>query len=296
MVAALRAIAVFNLILVNTALWGTLVFAMGLVKLLWPLGRWRRRCVLIMAGMGALWVDGNRLIWKAFLPTVLDIRGMPVLRMHGRYLLLANHLSWTDIIVLFIAFNRRSAFIRFFLKHILLWMPFIGQGCWALEFPFMKRYSKEYLERHPERRNEDFETTRRSCRNYRHIPVTIANFVEGTRFTRAKQKAQDSPFRNLLKPRFGGIAFVLASMGEHLDGMFDVTLAYPGLHHDVTFIDFITGRIPRIVVVVRELPLEPRFNAREVISPGPLRQDLKGWITKVWEEKDELIEELRDNA
>lgn len=247
---------------------------------------------MIMAGMGDTWVVVNRLIWRLLIPTTLEVRGMPELQRNGRYLLLSNHQSWTDILVLFVVFNGRSAFIRFFLKHILLWMPFVGQGCWALEFPFMKRYSKEYLERHPEKRHEDFETTRRSCRHYRHIPVTIANFVEGTRFTRAKHATQQSPYRNLLKPRFGGIAFVLASMGDYLDGIFDVTLAFPGVRKDVTFLDFLVGRIPKIVVLIRPLPLEPRFNDREVTQPGPLRDQLKVWVNTIWAEKDQLLDEL----
>ena len=189
-------------------------------------------------------------------------------------------------------FNGKSAFIRFFLKHILLYVPCLGWGCWALEFPFMKRHSREYLEKHPEKRHEDFETTRRSCRHYRHIPVTIANFVEGTRFTRAKHSAQQSPYRHLLKPRHGGIAFVLASMGEYLDGMFDVTLAFPGLDKEVTFLDFLVGKVPKVVAVVKELPLEPRFYDREVTQPGPLRDELKQWVSAIWEEKDRMLDEL----
>jgi 1-acyl-sn-glycerol-3-phosphate acyltransferase len=292
MLGALRGSLAFLLFALNTAFWGALVTITGLAKLLWPAGRWRRRCVLVMAGMGDSWVVVNHLIWKLLIPATLEVRGMPELRRHGRYLVLANHQSWTDILVLFVMFNGKSAFIRFFLKHVLLYVPFLGWGCWALEFPFMKRHSRDYLERHPERRHEDFETTRRSCRHYRHIPVTIANFVEGTRFTKAKHRKQQSPYRHLLKPRFGGIAFVLASMGEYLDGMFDVTLAFPGLQREVTFLDFITGRIPRIVVVVKELPLQPRFNDREVTQPGQLRDELKAWVTDIWEDKDRLLEKL----
>lgn len=47
----------------------------------------------------------------------------------------------------------------------------------------MKRYSRAYLLRHPERRGKDVETTRRSCEKFRLHPTTIVNFVEGSRFT-----------------------------------------------------------------------------------------------------------------
>jgi 1-acyl-sn-glycerol-3-phosphate acyltransferase len=289
----LRGAIAFVLFGVNTAFWGMAVFLMGLVKLLWPAGRWRKRCVLIMAGLGDAWVVVNRSIWKLLVPTQLEVRGMPELRRDGRYLVIANHQSWTDILVLFVVFNGKSAFIRFFLKHVLLFVPFLGWGCWALEFPFMKRHTREYLARHPEKRNEDFETTRRSCRHYRHVPVTIANFIEGTRFTEKKHRLQASRYRNLLEPRTGGIAFVLASMGEQLDGIFDVTIVFPGRHHDVSFLEFLIGRIPRIVVVIRELPLVPRFNDREVISPGPRRNELKAWVRAIWDEKDLLLDEVK---
>lgn len=292
MLGALRGSIAFVLFILNTAFWGMAVTATGFVKLMWPAGRWRRRCVLVGAGLGDCWVVVNRFIWRMLIPTKLEVRGMPELRRHGRYLVLANHQSWIDILAIFDMFNGRSAFIRFFLKHVLLWVPALGWGCWALEFPFMKRHSRAYLERHPEKRYEDFETTRRSCRNYREIPVTVANFLEGTRFTRAKHRAQRSPYRHLLAPHYGGIAFVLASMGEHLDGIMDVTLAFPGLGHDATFVDFLVGRVPLVVAVVRELPLEPRFNDREVTQPGPLREELKVWVNRIWEEKDQTLARL----
>ncbi len=49
---------------------------------------------------------------------------------------------------------------------------------------------------------------------------------------REKHADQESPYRHLLRLRIGGISFVLASFGEQMDAIFDVTLAYP--HHDVT--------------------------------------------------------------
>lgn len=52
----------------------------------------------------------------------------------------------------------------------------------------MKRYSRAYLLRHPERRGKDVETTRRSCEKFRRHPTTIVNFVEGSRFTQEKHQ------------------------------------------------------------------------------------------------------------
>jgi 1-acyl-sn-glycerol-3-phosphate acyltransferase len=64
--------------------------------------------------------------------------------------------------------------------------------------PFMRRYSRGYLIRHPERRGKDVETTRRSCEKFRLHPTTIVNFVEGSRFTDEKRIETRSAFNNLL--------------------------------------------------------------------------------------------------
>ncbi|MCE6984794.1 acyltransferase, partial [Pseudomonas frederiksbergensis] len=63
---------------------------------------------------------------------------------------------------------------------------------------------------------------------FRGKPTAIFNFAEGTRFTQAKHRQQQSPFKHLLKPKAGGVAFVLAALGEQLDALLDVTIVYPG--------------------------------------------------------------------
>jgi hypothetical protein len=89
----------------------------------------------------------------------------------------------------------------------------------------MKRYSKAYLEKHPEKKGKDLETTRKTCASSQQ-PGGIFNFVEGTRFTEGKHAQQQSPF-HLLKPKAGGIAFVLDAMGEQLKSIVNVTIHYP---------------------------------------------------------------------
>src|SRR6185436_13395597 len=103
----------------------------------------------------------------------------------------------------------------------------LGLAWWALDFPFMKRYTKQQLAKRPELAGRDIEATRRACAKFMHIPVSIMNFVEGTRFTRAKHDSQESPFQFLLKPKAGGVAFVLDAMGRALQSILDVTIVYP---------------------------------------------------------------------
>src|SRR5690606_6927165 len=122
-----------------------------------------------------------------------------------------------------------------------------------LDFPFMGRYSRRQIARNPELGRRDMEATRRACARFRDIPVAVMNFVEGTRFTRAKHDAQASPFRHLLKPKSGGVAFVLDAMGQGLHALLDVTVVYPkGIP---SMLDLMANRVPEVRVLVRQRPI-----------------------------------------
>jgi len=285
----IRAVAIIILLLINLSFWGTLVLVLSVAKL-FVRGPKKAPIIRFLAKFGEGWAAGNNRIFDALLTTEWDIAGIDDLDYDGHYLIISNHVSWVDIFALFRAFHRKAAFIRFFLKRELIWFPIAGQACWALEFPFMRRYTPEYLEKHPEKRGQDLETTRILCRRYRRVPVAILNFVEGTRFTREKHADQESPYRHLLRPRIGGISFVLASFGDQLDAVFDVTLAYP--KRDVTLWEFVTNRVPRIVIRARRLEVTPELIDPAITQPGPAREALKEWIDGIWREKDALLDTL----
>jgi 1-acyl-sn-glycerol-3-phosphate acyltransferase len=285
----LRGVATIVLLLLNMLLWGTPILLGGIVKFLLP-GRRRVPVVKFLVGLAERWVEGNNRIFDRMLTTQWDVSGDATDGYNGHYLIVANHVSWVDIFVLFRVFHQKAAFIRFFLKQELISFPIAGQACWALDFPFMRRYTPEFLEAHPEKRGEDLATTRTACRRYRKVPVAIANFLEGTRFSREKRDDQDSPYHHLLRPRIGGISFVLASMGDLLDATFDVTLAYP--RGDVTFWQFVTNRVPRIDVCIRRVDVPEEFYDEAVTRPGPVRDRFKAWVEQLWREKDALLDEL----
>ena len=254
----------------------------GLVKLPVPRSELRRRLILAAAWLGERWVGGNNRIFDLFLPVQWHVDGVDVDDPRGHYLLLSNHVSWVDIFALFRVFHGRAAFIRFFMKAQLIWMPVAGQACAALEFPFMRRYSPEYLARYPEKRGRDLVMARRMCRRYRRVPVAVAIFLEGTRFTREKHENQESPYRHLLRPRVGALSFALAALGDQLDAVLDVTLAYPA--GDTSMWNFVSGRLREVRVVVRRLHVPP-----ELLTESIDREALKLWIDQVWREKDALL-------
>jgi 1-acyl-sn-glycerol-3-phosphate acyltransferase len=285
----LRGIATILLLLLNVLLWGTLVLLGGIVKfavhMTAPKSRLRTRVILALSWLAERWVAGNDRVFDLMLPTKWDFSGpLDAIAPDGRYLIISNHVSWVDIFVMFRVFHRRAAFIRFFLKQQLIWFPIVGQAVWALEFPFLRR--------RPEHRERDFETARRAANRYRHIPVAILTFLEGTRFSEEKREDQDSPYRFLLRPRIGATGFVIASLGDQLDAMFDATILYPG--HDVTLWQFVTGRVPKISVFVRRLEIPKEFFTFQITQPGPEREQFKSWIERIWTDKDAVLASTKD--
>ena len=288
----LRGFATLVLLLLNLLLFGIPVVVVGILKfavhMTAPRSRLRSRVLLVLSSLAEKWVAANDRIFDRLLPTRWDFGGIPEeIRRDGRYLIISNHVSWVDIFAVFRAFHGRAPFIRFFLKRPLIAFPIVGQACWALEFPFMRRYSAEYLRRHPEKRGRDLETTRRACQRYRHIPVAILTFLEGTRYSEEKRSDQESPYRHLLRPRVGAIAFVIASLSDQLDGMIDVTLGYSG--GDVSMWQFVSGGVGTITLRARQVEIPPEFFTAEVTEPGPARERFKSWIESVWREKDAAL-------
>ena len=286
-----RALAIVILLPINLVFWGTPILIGGVVKLV-TFGAARRRVIVVLVWLAERWALSTNRIFDIFLDTRWHIEGDQDFDRHGHNLIISNHVSWVDIFAILRVFVGKAPFIRFFLKRILIWFPIIGQACWALEFPFMRRYTPEYLARHPEKRGRDLETTRIACRRYRRIPVSIVNFIEGTRFSEEKREDQRSPYRHLLRPRIGGISFVIASMAEQLDGMYDVSVVYPT--GDASMWRFITNRLPWVEVRVRRIEIPAEFLAAAITEPGQVRDRFKGWVEEIWREKDEVIAAVLD--
>jgi 1-acyl-sn-glycerol-3-phosphate acyltransferase len=273
----------FSLIVINTVFWSTLLFPIAFIKFANPIPAWRRFCGVALNGIATNWIMVNN--WNLWLLHNIrwQVTGLEGLRMDQWYLVLSNHQSWSDILVLQKVFNRRVPFLKFFLKQELIWVPILGLAWWALDYPFMKRYSKEFLERRPELKGKDLETTRRACEKFRTMPVSIMNFVEGTRFTRAKHESQGSPYRFLLRPKAAGIAFVLGAMGEQLSGILNVTIVYPGGARDLW--EFLCGKAAEVRVRVESLPVTPEILG-DYFGDEQYRVRFQEWLNRLWEEKD----------
>lgn len=206
------------------------------------------------------------------------------------YLVVSNHQSWVDILVLQRALNRRIPFMRFFIKQQLFWVPVIGQAWWALDFPFMRRYSKDQVRKNPALKGRDLETARRACEKFRDLPTSMMSFLEGTRLTEAKRDKQRSPYRNLLLPRVGGVSQVFHAMADSLKGVVDVTIVYQG--KAPTLWQLLCGRIPQVAVDIRRLDIDTQLLGQDASDPD-FRARLANWADDLWQAKDERIDQLR---
>jgi len=279
---------------VNTIFWCTPFYVLALAKLVVPVRPWRRGVTRILTTLAESWSVCNGIGLSLALPTCWDIRGVEGLKRRAWYLISCNHRSWVDVAVIQKALTRKVPFPKYFLKKNLIWVPLLGGAWWALDYPFMKRHSKAYLERHPEKRGEDLETTKRACENSRRVPSAMLSFPEGTRFTPDKRAAQDSPYRNLLRPKAGGMAFVLESMGDKLDSLLDVTIVYS--EEKVSLWDLLSGRIRKVIVNIEPQPIPEDLRAGGYLEGPSVRDRMQAWVSGLWARKDELIDRLRSEA
>lgn len=290
----LRGVFAVSLIVINIVFWFIPIFFIALLKMLVPFSGWRRLTSSWLVGFAENWISVNKMIMAFTSDIDWDVRGLEGLKRDEWYLVVSNHQTWLDILVLQHQFNRRVPFFKFFIKQELIWVPFLGIAWWALDMPFMKRYSKSELAANPEKKGQDLETTRRACEKFQTIPTSVINFVEGTRGTPEKISRRKSPYRYLLRPRSGGIAFALGAMAGILRAMIDVTIVYPDASY--SFWDLCCGRVSRVIMDIRVREIPTWVSEGNYGADTEFRQRFHQWVSAIWVEKDELIASLRAEA
>ena len=148
-------------------------------------------------------------------------------------------------------------------------------------------FCQNILEKNPHLKGKDLETTRKACEKFKKMPISVMNFLEGTRHTPTKHELKKSPYKNLLPPKAGGFGFVLSAMGEYLNKIVDVTIYYPD--GKKTFIDFFFGRIKTIRVKVRTMDI-PQELLGDYESN---KKEFQDFVNKWWHEKDQDFEALK---
>lgn len=281
----IRGILASLLVICNTLFWCFPLYFFAALRFIGPASAepW---CTRRAMNIAELWIDINNVLLGLFTKLELEVEGLEGLSPDKWYLVFSNHQTWADIVILQRVFNRKIPMQKFFIKQELIYVPFIGIAWWALDFPIMKRYSKEFLRKHPELRGKDLEATKKSCEKFKLTPVAILNFLEGTRFSLAKHDQQASPYKHLLTPKSGGAAMVINSLGDKLDCILDVTIHYP--EGAPGFFDFLCGQLDKATVHIEHRPVPLEISTIE--DGSRLKKDFRHWVTEIWEEKDQQLE------
>lgn len=288
----IRGILVFSVFTINTIVWFVPIFFLAAIKLVLPLSSFRRGITRVLTAIGENWISINSVLLQTAGSIDWQARGVENLRMDEWYLVMSNHQTWVDILVLQKVFNRRIPFLKFFIKQKLIWFPLLGIAWWAMDMPFMKRFSPSYLAKNPHMKGGDLETTRRACEKFRHTPTSVINFVEGTRFSVEKREKRQSPYRHLLPPRAGGFAVAMSSMGNLFGAILDVTMVYP--NGAAAFWDMCCGGHVPVIIDVRERPIEEWLLSGDYQQDREFRRRVHRWLGEIWQEKDELIQQVLD--
>jgi 1-acyl-sn-glycerol-3-phosphate acyltransferase len=284
----------FLLLVLNVLLWVPILLVFAVVRLMLPFKGVRLAIDPLLVKIAEAWIACNSGWMGLTQRTQWDVEGIAGLDPQGWYLVNSNHQTWVDIFVLQHLLNRRIPLLKFFIKSQLKWVPIMGLAWWALDFPFMRRHSEEFLKKHPEMRGKDQAATRRACEKFALIPTSVMNFLEGTRFTPAKHAKQQSPYRHLLKPKAGGIALALNAMGDKFRAILDVTIVYPD--GAPKFPNFLCGRVRRVIVRVQSLPVPEHLIDSDYGADAATREAFAKWVQQLWQDKDAQIGRLLAQA
>ena len=284
--SALIGVTAFIFVLLNTLFWCIFLLSFAVLKLLLPIESWKIFFTKLIIFIGECWIFCNKAWINLLHKPKWKVNGFQKLDSKNWYLVTANHQSWADIFVLQSITNRNIPMLKFFMKDVLKWVPIIGLAWWALDMPFLKRYSKDQLEKNPKLRGRDIEQMRKSFGRYSRYPVSIFSFAEGTRFTEDKKLKQKSPYQKLLLPKTGGIALALSTM-PYIKSFINFTIKYDSEHR--TFWKFLCGKMNDVTVEVEIIEIPDSFFGNDYLNDESFREEIKGWLNQIWLKKDKLL-------
>ena len=245
----------------------------------------------VMESVARFWARANYYILRYLLFLKVDVIGADAVVPGKNYFVIANHQSWIDILMLEEALLNKSGFSRYFIKKNLMHVPLAGWVCKVLHYPYMYRFAKSHLAKHPEDKGKDVEITKRSCEKLKNIYFKLNNFPEGTRFTQAKHDGQNSPYRHLLKPKSGGIANAFAILHDRFECILDLTIVYA---EPPNIVKLFLGQMTKVTIIIEKVPLTMDL-VGDYAEDQQFRIHFQKFITNLWEKKDQKISQLTLN-
>jgi 1-acyl-sn-glycerol-3-phosphate acyltransferase len=265
------------------------IIAGGCVAYCMPTTTLRRQVLKKLLFLPLLWGRINRLILLTGVSHKWDIKIPDDLSFDEWYLLIANHRSWADILVLVSLFSTHIPLFKFFYKRELIWqLPFAGLAMWFLHYPHVARHSREKLKKHPKLKQKSLDEIEAACAMLREAPTTAVNFAEGTRFSIEKHTRKNSPYQHLLPAKAQGLAMVVNALTEKLNCVLDVDILYSP---KPTLWTLLSGQYKKIAVHAYKLPADPSLQG-DYMKDRTYRQHFRDWINRIWEAKDKRLNQL----
>ncbi len=285
--SSLKGTIILLVVIINTVFWVPILVLFSLIKFIFPITQFRRVISKVLVWIANKWIWLNTEIHLLFHGNKVSLTGMNDLEQNDWYLVISNHRAAADIPILQNIFYKKIPFLKFFLKKELIYVPLLGIAWWALDFPFMRRFSANYLAKNPHMKGKDLDITRKACEKFKDYPISVLNFVEGTRFTQAKHNKQHSKFKNLLKPKSGGIGFVLGSMGKQLTYLVQVSLKYSPKAPSAW--EYLSGKYDKVDIVVEKVKIPESLKNKNYITDIQFRKDLQKWLNLLWNNEDKRL-------
>ena len=279
----LKGVPPFLYILANLCFWLIPLIFLCLMRICLPTQNLQKLIMQLMDWIYSLAVWCDDLLLLHLMGIKIDVMGMRDQYPEGFVIIIANHQSWNDILILQHLFNRRAPVLKFLVKRELIYLPLVGIICWAYGYPFLRRSSSKGRRFHRQKPHGDLILVEKAMDNFMSTPASVVNFVEGTRFSDDKAKRRKSPFRYLLKPKAGGLTTILRALGNRIEIIVDLTIVYDC--DKPNFWNFLCGKCRRVIVRAREHSAD---NIPSVVD----YESVDAWITKLWEDKDQEIEKL----
>lgn len=283
-------IAILSLVYITINLFlGVLpLLVLATLKLIVPHQGFKTFLYRLMLAIYVYAVKVDNILLQRLLGIRFDVNGLEGMDPTRNYLVISNHRSWADILVLQSLLIRGAPIIKFIVKSEIVFIPLVGLICWAYEYPFVKRQSLKDKSRKNDNRKRDLQTIDAQLAVLGKHPTTIINFLEGTRFSLVKSKKHNSPHRHLLKAKAGGLSYILKTFGSQIDTVLDFTLAYDA--EEPVFWKFLGGACKQVKVDVRHISMETLLAKMGSQLDNISYEDVSNWLTSFWEEKDQKME------
>jgi len=289
----IRGLIAVIFLVANTLFWAVPLLIITLFRFLLPIPFFHRICTRLGIMVGEGWMSVNSFWMKLTQGMNWSVEGLEGLSKKHWYFVVGNHQSAADIFIAQHLFNGRIPMLKFFLKQELIWVPVIGLCWWALDFPFMKRYDRAYLKKHPEKRGKDFESTQKACEKFKHQPVAIMNYVEGTRLTPEKFKKLSGEYNYLMKPKAGGLGYALCAMGGSIQEMLTITILYPN-HTQPSAWAFLSGQVDHVSIKIEAHQIPATFLGSDYQNDPEFRKEFQAWLSDKWRGMDHTMAELHE--